>query len=67
MNITKLLGLFVRPASAHCDTEDGPAVTHQLLAVGLHQAAALAREVRDQKVVFVVLADLPDVGAPEDA
>lgn len=27
MNITKLLGLFVRTASAHCDTEDGPAVT----------------------------------------
>jgi hypothetical protein len=27
MNVTKLLGLFVRTASAHCDTEDGPAVT----------------------------------------
>jgi hypothetical protein len=27
MNIAKLLGLFVRTASAHCDTEDGPAVT----------------------------------------
>jgi hypothetical protein len=27
MNIAKLFGLFVRTASAHCDTEDGPAVT----------------------------------------
>ena len=27
MNIAKLVGLFVRTASAHCDTEDGPAVT----------------------------------------
>ena len=27
MNITRLLRLLVRPASAHCDTEDGPAVT----------------------------------------
>lgn len=27
MNVTKLLRLFVRTASAHCDTEDGPAVT----------------------------------------
>jgi len=27
MNITTLLRLFVRTASAHCDTEDGPAVT----------------------------------------
>lgn len=27
MNIAKLLRLFVRTASAHCDTEDGPAVT----------------------------------------
>ncbi|MDO9496691.1 MAG: DUF6448 family protein [Nocardioides sp.] len=27
MNITKLLRSFVRTASAHCDTEDGPAVT----------------------------------------
>lgn len=27
MSITKLFGLFVRTASAHCDTEDGPAVT----------------------------------------
>ena len=27
MNIAKLLRLFVRAASAHCDTEDGPAVT----------------------------------------
>ena len=27
MNITQLLRFFVRPASAHCDTEDGPAVT----------------------------------------
>lgn len=27
MNIAKLLGLFVRTASAHCDTEDGPAAT----------------------------------------
>lgn len=26
MNIAKLLRLFVRTASAHCDTEDGPAV-----------------------------------------
>lgn len=26
MNITKLLHLVVRTASAHCDTEDGPAV-----------------------------------------
>jgi hypothetical protein len=26
MNITQLLGSFVRTASAHCDTEDGPAV-----------------------------------------
>ena len=27
MDIAKLLGVFVRTASAHCDTEDGPAVT----------------------------------------
>ena len=27
MNIATLLRLFVRTASAHCDTEDGPAVT----------------------------------------
>jgi hypothetical protein len=27
MNIAKLLRLFVRTASAHCDTEDGPAVS----------------------------------------
>jgi hypothetical protein len=27
MTIATLLGLFVRTASAHCDTEDGPAVT----------------------------------------
>jgi hypothetical protein len=27
MRIANLLRLFVRPASAHCDTEDGPAVT----------------------------------------
>ena len=27
MKIAELLRLFVRPAAAHCDTEDGPAVT----------------------------------------
>ncbi len=26
MNLAKLLSVFVRTASAHCDTEDGPAV-----------------------------------------
>lgn len=33
---TRLGGLFVRPASAHCDTEDGPAVTdgHRALDTG---------------------------------
>jgi hypothetical protein len=36
MNVTNLLRLFVRPASAHCDTEDGPAVTdgHRALESG---------------------------------
>lgn len=33
MKVSRLLRLFVRPASAHCDTEDGPAVTDGRLAL----------------------------------
>ncbi len=41
------------------------ALADELLAVGLHQAARAAGEVGDDEVVLVVLADLADVGAPE--
>jgi hypothetical protein len=35
-------------------------------AVGLEEAAGALREVGDQEVVLVVLADLPDVGPGEE-
>src|SRR5262249_20182575 len=54
------------PAHAVTNGNDGACLADDLLAVLLHQASALTSEVRNQKVVFVVLADLTDVGAAEE-
>ena len=66
MTIATLLGLFVRTASAHCDTEDGPAVIdgRRALETGnvnialkwVHQADE--EEVRDAFTRAVAVRDL---------
>jgi hypothetical protein len=66
MNIAKLLKFFVRTASAHCDTEDGPAATdgRRALETGkvnialkwVHQSDE--EEVRDAFTRAVALRDL---------
>ena len=43
-----------------------PALADGVRAVGLEQAARLAREIGDEEVVLVVLAHLADVGAAEE-
>ena len=54
-------------AHAVAHAEQGAALADLLLAVGLDQAATLSGQVGDEEVVLVVLADLADVGATEDA
>ena len=60
---------FTRCGSAHAvaHAEDGSVGADGERAIGFEQAPRLLREVGDEEVVLVVLADLSDVGAPEQA
>ncbi len=56
-----------RAAHAVAHAEQHAAVADGRLAIALHQAAALARQIGDEEVVFVVLSDLSHIGTSEDA
>jgi hypothetical protein len=59
---------LARRSAAHAvtDGENSTFGPDGLFPIALHQAAAPTRQVCDEKIILVVLADLPDIGSPEE-